>query len=888
MLREDSIKPLRDAVAHIRQKPLNNEVDFRNQIGIYEKVLVKGFTFSTNGIAVRVSFSTNRAEKSIRWEMSKRLITGTIVALTPAQDMFQKQCIVAVVAARPLTNLELNPPELDLYFADCSDLTVQPHDAFVMVEGRTGFYEAHRHTMKALQHMSKESFPLSKHLVLVKPNVGPPDYLEGDRRKMDLSGIFSSPPDLLQFDEIEIPQTSLHVDILTNWPATDTELFDRSQQAAIRRILTKRLALVQGPPGTGKTHISVAALKALLQNTPEGAPPILISCQTNHALDQILRQVADFEPRYARIGAFSKDPDIRQRTTYSLRDSVKSVKIAGDLWRPATKQMESIVKELQEDLGALDPEYDILDSKLLLSKGLISQGQLESLEKGATEWIQGGTDVRSPLELWLGKDLVPVHGPERLKFTFDDFEDPETEMEELKENEAENGARDDDEFGTLTGPYVCVAHSKTSKKIPVPPGRQKDFDKLFRAKNLWQIPQSYRGHVYRVWLDTYKQIVSQSLQIAAESLIQPVQRRRTGRWERDFLVLQRQRVIGMTTTGLSKYRALITALKPQTILIEEAGESLEGSVASACVPSLQQLILVGDHQQLRPQCHVQLHGQTLNMKISLFERLINNRVEYDILTQQRRMIPEIRSFLHPIYGDILKDHTDVTQERNRPPVKGMGGLNTFFFDHEWSETKDANLSFVNYQEAKMVAGFFDYLCRNGEGVGKITVLTFYSGQRKEIDHLIRCSDAYLNQTNQNLEVRTVDSYQGEEKDIIILALARYGSGNIGFLGNINRICVAMSRARRGLYIFGNSKLLRAKSDTWAQILDIMETKASKTRPWAKTQPRVGKALPITCDLHQDRTLIRGKLTYSMREHGLRLIRLFTDPLDWLQRPKCGH
>ena len=57
-----------------------------------------------------------------------------------------------------------------------------------------------------------------------------------------------------------------------------------------------------------------------------------------------------------------------------------------------------------------------------------------------------------------------------------------------------------------------------------------------------------------------------------------------------------------------------------------------------------------------------------------------------------------------------------------------------------------------------------------------------------------------------VRVTTVDNYQGEENDVIILSLVRSNQeGSVGFLGTDNRVCVALSRARNGLYAFGNFK-----------------------------------------------------------------------------------
>lgn len=65
-------------------------------------------------------------------------------------------------------------------------------------------------------------------------------------------------------------------------------------------------------------------------------------------------------------------------------------------------------------------------------------------------------------------------------------------------------------------------------------------------------------------------------------------------------------------------------------MIEEAAEVLEAPVVACCVESVQHLILVGDHQQLRPHCHVRELEEEYNLNVSLFERLVRNGVEYSV------------------------------------------------------------------------------------------------------------------------------------------------------------------------------------------------------------------------------------------------------------------
>jgi helicase required for RNAi-mediated heterochromatin assembly 1 len=291
-------------------------------------------------------------------------------------------------------------------------------------------------------------------------------------------------------------------------------------------------------------------------------------------------------------------------------------------------------------------------------------------------------------------------------------------------------------------------------------------------------------------------------------------------------------------------------------MIEEAAETQEAHVSVACVPTIQHLILVGDHQQLRPQCAVKdLEVEPFSMTVSLFERMIKNNVEYSMLKRQRRMVPEIRRILNPIYGDTIIDHPSMAEPAVRPPVPGMGGINSCFFTHSWPEDKDEQKSATNYMEADMVVGLFDYLIHNGMTEEEITVLTFYNGQRKL---LLRKLRSHSRIGNRIFKVVTVDSYQGEENDVVILSLVRSNDGgHIGFLGVENRICVALSRARRGFYLFGNAELLACESKTWAGVVTIMAGKKDELPP-TKPKCRIIFNLPLTCLNHKRKTWITGK------------------------------
>jgi len=109
------------------------------------------------GAAARVSFSTARAGRKIKWPLSRRLTPGTVVAVTTVEDGFDAICKIATVAQRPYAGgLDQNPPEIDIFWANPEDAVFDPAEKLVMVESRAGYYESVRHPLVGLQHAAAE------------------------------------------------------------------------------------------------------------------------------------------------------------------------------------------------------------------------------------------------------------------------------------------------------------------------------------------------------------------------------------------------------------------------------------------------------------------------------------------------------------------------------------------------------------------------------------------------------------------------------------------------------------------------------------------------------------------------------------------------------------
>ena len=116
--------------------------------------------------------------------------------------------------------------------------------------------------------------------------------------------------------------------------------------------------------------------------------------------------------------------------------------------------------------------------------------------------------------------------------------------------------------------------------------------------------------------------------------------------------------------------------------MEEAAEVLESHIVTSLTPGCQHLILIGDHQQLRPNPTVYDLAKQYNLDVSLFERMVKNGVPFTRLRLQHRMRPEISKMLEHIYFDPkLENHKSVMQFDH---IQGVA-RNVFFVDHEETE-----------------------------------------------------------------------------------------------------------------------------------------------------------------------------------------------------------
>lgn len=631
---------------------------------------------------------------------------------------------------------------------------------------------------------------------------------------------------------------------------------DESQTEALGRILSDELAIVQGPPGTGKTFTSVAAIAAMTAlRRKNGGPPLVIAAQTNQALNHILVNCIDSGIGVLRVGGKSSDTRIQEASLFNLRR--RNLKLAPEL----NRELNSVESARQRNILQIETLIQcifgrkLLNPRALLNWGLITPEQYNSLEDDTTE-VDPSLYAMGAFALWLGDGLIPAKilrnrhpillDSEPAPLTEDELDDGDDEIPHIAEYEEERDR--------ICGTFIPLHHIWSGKEPAHLTSWTNMVQRELRAPDLFTIRPELRGAVYQHLQARFLAMVQPRFGQLLEENVLLCKRFRELKSQQDASIIQRSEVdvVGCTTTGLTKYRSLFCNVSPKSLLIEEAAETIEANIVSALYPSLRQLILVGDHQQLAPNCDVRwLKQPPYNLTVSLFQRMVNLGFPFTMLKQQRRMSPELRMVLSPFYPDLVDD-----LNVRGGDIPGMG-VASWFYGHCWLEETNAEHSKFNEQEAQMVVNFYAYLIANNTPASKITILTFYAGQRKI---LLRKLRRHPRLVSLNFKVHTVDSYQGEENDIVLLSLVR--SHSPGFLEDSRRVIVAISRARRGFYLFGNvDNVLKAgptADNAWAKIWGVL---AGQNR----VNPE--KGLPLTCQNHSQITWIKDNEDWGENAGG---------------------
>jgi senataxin len=264
----------------------------------------------------------------------------------------------------------------------------------------------------------------------------------------------------------------------------------------------------------------------------------------------------------------------------------------------------------------------------------------------------------------------------------------------------------------------------------------------------------------------------------------------------------------LSGSGHEIFRSL--EIEFETVIIDEAAQSIELSALIPLKYGCSKCILVGDPKQLPPTV-LSKEAARFQFEQSLFARMEkNNPKDVHLLDTQYRMHPEISSYpSKTFYDSRLKDGADMAKYRARPWHHAPLLAPYRFFDVQGMQSSAAKgHSLINIAELEVAMQLYDRLttdCRGYDFKGKIGIITPYKGQLKELRS--RFSRRYGEGILSAVEFNTTDAFQGRESEIIIFSCVRATTKGIGFLSDIRRMNVGLTRAKSSLWVLGDSKTL---------------------------------------------------------------------------------
>ncbi|CAD7696268.1 unnamed protein product [Ostreobium quekettii] len=613
-----------------------------------------------------------------------------------------------------------------------------------------------------------------------------------------------------------------------------------------------------------------------------GHTPLLCVSLTNHALDQLLAgliesgvrnvlrlggQVRREEMKELNVKTKSrKCPDISsllydrsvtyrsiQNTSCALEEKIRTIRSLQRAKRLRFRDVEAILKMDAPDLyGSLVGNKDDEDDFW---------------------WCpENGDDDLGPWVHWCeGLEESKGFGFAEVKMDTQGGAETSNVFEVLSEEKPDTLASWMHQLSTRSRPGPKRGKESSRRRTDGDADRQ--LAELLECDDAWSMSRNERQVVMRYLKEQRMEELMNELQAyiwCNEDLIEPLRNIDEAIY---LSMMRRADVVGMTTSKVAAHQNLIAALSPKVVIVEEAAEVLESHVLTSLSASTEHLILIGDHKQLRPK--VQLYDMEvdsemgLNLDMSIFERLVvSMNLPCVTLREQRRMRLEISEL---IKGTVYRDLSDHEAVKSYPNVAGMK-KNVFFVDHDHRESShEHGRSIKNLWEAKYAVRLAQHLyLQEAYGTGEIAIITPYVGQLNLIREQLRAiklkeaiyerdaedlknldkgedegpNDAdsshsprarngkevegsrlpqsfVLNSLKERIRIATIDNFQGEEANVVILSLVR--NGRIGFLKSEHRANVLLSRAKMGMYILGNARTLRSyrEDGMWNGVLDVL-------------------------------------------------------------------
>ncbi|XP_057458325.1 uncharacterized protein LOC130749063 isoform X3 [Lotus japonicus] len=588
---------------------------------------------------------------------------------------------------------------------------------------------------------------------------------------------------------------------------------------------TVELSLIQGPPGTGKTQTIVAIVSALLASSPQK-----MNCLQN-SLNENLNQ-----------NSFS--------TTYSRPKISQSGAIAR-AWQDA-----ALARQLNDDLQSSSKSSENCMRQRVLICAQSNAAVDELVSRISSHGLYGSNGkMYKPYIVRVG-NAKTVH-PNSLPFFIDTLVDQRVAEERMHSNDGKNDLRIDSSAGLRSNLEKLVNSIRLyeAKRANVRDGNS----------NVKSQPHgdSHMGHEKEM-SDAeiemkLRKLYEQKRQIYKDLSNVQAQEKKANEETKSLKtklrksILREAEIVVTTLSGCggdlygvcserilsSKFRGSSEHTLFDAVIIDEAAQALEPATLiplQLLKSSGTKCIMVGDPKQL-PATVLSNVASKFLYECSMFERLQRAGHPVIMLTEQYRMHPEICKFpsLHFYDNKLLNGCQTSSKSAPFHQTKGLGPY-VFYDITDGREVRGKNsgaMSLCNDQEADAAVELLSFLKKRypTEFIGgRIGIITPYKRQLSLLRS--RFLNAFGSSSIDDIEFNTVDGFQGREVDILLLstvrathasiAASKSNSSSIGFVADIRRMNVALTRARLSLWILGNARTLQTDHNWAALVKDAKE------------------------------------------------------------------
>jgi len=611
------------------------------------------------------------------------------------------------------------------------------------------------------------------------------------------------------------------------------ESFDRWQLKAFNHASKYSMSLIQGPPGTGKSYLGSRIARTLA----ECSGRVLVITFKNHALDEILLDIVDLYDksgvngldRVIRIGNINKiDAKLSSRTLQSIQEQCierspdirrlvakcrhtckclsQPIFISAEMFLRATGMFGR--EALRELMSA---SFDV--KKLSDSQQDLTFDELDRANKHLVMWSKNALEKISKQSVF---DKVVN---EELFLKLKAEEDYQNQTQEFEANEFERNEQ------IPNGSFLAFI-------LNYGLGNELDFSQLKTSPLKGMAEKCKESLLLNILRNEFRFLTSQFLELD-KRYDKLLDNAKTTRVENEGNALRSVAVIGSTLVGSILNMDAISAAQPTALLLEEAGEIPEAAfIALLRISTLQRCVMIGDHQQLRPTVKSYDLLKAKRLDISCFERLVKLGMPVPSLRTQNRMREDV---LTPVVLNYPKLRSNKELIQNLEVVPWLRSP-LFWWECETPSVRQDSTSWYNEEQAHRMAELAHFLVIQGSvPAPSITVLVPYVSQLLKIRLLLhqRGDEAVL--------CSTIDQYQGDENDVILLSLVRCDEKNpqkIGFLAERNRMIVATSRQKRALVICGSSQCFSTQPH-WKDLIVALQ----------QGEQMIGKELPLMCPRH---------------------------------------